>query len=87
MSASHLRPSSSRSCAATDLREQFSKFLPSEKVTVSAGETLALLLHASRTNRTWLHDFTDEEIEVSQDMYEILLAYKRIATEENARVA
>lgn len=56
-------------------------------VRVTAGETLALLLHAARTNRAWLNDFADETIVVSQDMYEVLLAYKRLAVQENLRVA
>lgn len=56
-------------------------------VRVNAGEILALLMHASRTNRTWLQDFSEETMEVSQDLYEVLLAYKRIAFETNARAA
>ncbi len=56
-------------------------------IRVAAGETLALLLHAARTNRAWLSDFAEETIEISQDMYEVLLAYKRIALEDNARAA
>lgn len=58
-----------------------------KSVRVSAGETLALLLHAARTNRAWLNDFAEETIEISPDLYEILLAYKRYAQEENARAA
>lgn len=56
-------------------------------VRVTAGETLALLMHASRSNRAWLTDFADETLMVSRDLYEILLAYKRIATEERSRAA
>lgn len=66
---------------------EFETFPQSESVPISAGETFALLLHAARTNRAWLRDFADETIEVSRDMYEILLAYKRVAQEENARAA
>lgn len=58
-----------------------------DKVRVSAGETLALLLHAARTNRSWLNDFAEETLEISRDMYEVLLAYKRVAFEENSRAA
>lgn len=59
----------------------------SNTVRVTAGESLALLMHASRTNRAWLGDFADETIEISRDMYDVLLAYKRIAYEENSRAA
>ena len=73
---------SDRTAPPTSLR-----YCRSDRVTVNAGETLALLLHAARTNRSWLGDFADETLEVSRDMYEVLLAFKRIATEENARAA
>ena len=59
--------------------------LTSNTVRVTAGETLALLMHASRTNRAWLNDFADETILVSQDMYEVLVAYKRISLEEKSQ--
>lgn len=59
----------------------------SESVAVSAGETLALMLHAVRTDRVWIRDFADETIRVSRDMYELLLHYKRIVHEENSRAA
>lgn len=80
-----VRPQSSSdhpesSCVAFDIPQPAT-------VRVSAGETLALLMHAARTNRAWLSDFAEETIEVSADMYEVLLAYKRIATETNARAA
>jgi hypothetical protein len=53
-----------------------------QTVRVTAGETLALLLHAARNDRAWLNDFVDETIEISQDMYEVLLAYKRHSHEK-----
>lgn len=77
--------------ATENIRQQLTtKACHSEKensIRVAAGETLALLLHAARTNRAWLNDFAEETIEISQDMYEVLLAYKRIALEDNARAA
>ncbi len=63
------------------------RYTAQDRVRVNAGETLAIMLHAARTNRTWLSDFADETLEVSRDMYEILLAFQRIATEDNARAA
>ncbi len=49
------------------------------QVPVALGDVLPLLLHAMQTDRVWLNDFADETIEISQDLYEILLAYKQIA--------
>lgn len=73
----------SQSVSVADFRSVISP----ETVCVNAGEVLALMLHAARTNRAWLNDFADESIEISQDMYEVLLAYKRVAQAENARAA
>ena len=46
------------------------------QVTVSVGEVLPLLAHAVASQRTWLKDFTDDEISISADLYEVLLAYQ-----------
>jgi len=45
-------------------------------VTVNAGEVLPLLADAVLSQRTWLSDFEDEEITISADLYEVLLAYQ-----------
>ena len=45
-------------------------------VTVPLGEVLPLLADAVRSNRTWLGDFQDDEVTVSMDLYEVLLAYQ-----------
>ena len=45
-------------------------------VTVAAGEILPLLADAVNSRRTWLSDFEDDEITVSTDLYEVLLAYQ-----------
>jgi hypothetical protein len=45
-------------------------------VAVSVGEVLPLLADAVLSQRTWLSDFKDEEITISADLYEVLLAYK-----------
>ncbi|MEC8554827.1 MAG: hypothetical protein VXZ82_07470 [Planctomycetota bacterium] len=54
---------------------------------VSAGEVLALMMHAARTRRMWIEDFADETLFVSPDMYEVLVTYKRIAFETNSKAA
>lgn len=51
---------------------------PLPRVTVNAGEVFELLEDAVRSNRAWLADFADDTIEVPQDLYEVLIAYKRL---------
>jgi len=46
------------------------------KVTVRAGEVLPLLADAILSQRTWLSDFEDDDITISGDLYEVLLAYR-----------
>jgi hypothetical protein len=45
-------------------------------VTVPLSEALPLLAEAFNAQRTWLSDFDDDEITVSADLYEVLLAYQ-----------
>ena len=45
-------------------------------VTVPLSEALPLLADAFNAQRTWLGDFDDDEITVSADLYEVLLAYQ-----------
>ena len=45
-------------------------------VTAPLSEVLPLLADAVRSQRTWLEDFGDDEITMSTDLYEILLAYQ-----------
>jgi hypothetical protein len=45
-------------------------------VTVPLVEVLPLLADAVRSERTWLQDFAEDEITVSMDLYEVLLAYQ-----------
>lgn len=47
-----------------------------ETVTLSVGELFPLLADAIRSERTWLRDFTDDEISISADLYEVILAYR-----------
>jgi hypothetical protein len=48
----------------------------STQVNVTVGEVLPLLAHAVASQRTWLKDFADEEMSISSDLYEVLLAYQ-----------
>jgi hypothetical protein len=47
-----------------------------DEVTVSLGEVLPLLLDAARGRRAWLDDFADDQMTISSDLYEVLLAYQ-----------
>jgi len=49
---------------------------PRRTVTVPLGEIVPLLADAVRSNRTWLRDFEDDEVTISMDFYEVLLAYQ-----------
>jgi hypothetical protein len=80
--------SNSRSGVAPQLRiyrgpgdEAAARTLPARaavapQVNVSVGEVLPLLAHAVASQRTWLKDFADEEMAISADLYEVLLAYQ-----------
>ncbi|MDZ7616392.1 MAG: hypothetical protein U1E05_05265 [Patescibacteria group bacterium] len=48
----------------------------SENVTVPLTDVLPLLADAVQSHRTWLGDFSDDEITISMDLYEVLLAYQ-----------
>lgn len=47
-----------------------------DAITVPLMEVLPLLADAVRSDRTWLRDFADDEVKISMDLYEVLLAYQ-----------
>ena len=47
-------------------------------VSVSLGEILPALIDAVRNRRTWLRDFSDDQVTISSDLYEVLRAYSRL---------
>jgi hypothetical protein len=47
-----------------------------ESVTVPLGEVIGWLVDAARTGKSWLRDFEDDEVTISQDLYEVILAYQ-----------
>jgi hypothetical protein len=47
-----------------------------DMVTVPLGDIFPLLADAVRSERTWLRDFADDEITISSDLYEVILAYQ-----------
>ena len=48
---------------------------PSPPITVRLGDVTRILRDAVATDRTWIADFEDDEIQVSADLYEVLCAY------------
>ena len=47
-----------------------------ECVSVPLGEILPILADAIRTRKEWVRDFEDEEVTISTDLYEVILAYQ-----------
>ncbi|MGE3803636.1 MAG: hypothetical protein AB7K24_03070 [Gemmataceae bacterium] len=48
----------------------------SPSVRVSLGELLPLVAMAQRQNNLWLQDFLDDEVMVTEDLYEVLRAFR-----------
>ena len=47
-----------------------------DTVSVPLIEILPLLADAVRSERTWLRDFANDEVTISTDLYEVILAYQ-----------
>jgi hypothetical protein len=47
-----------------------------QTIPVPLMEVLPLLADAIQSERTWLQDFADDEVTISMDLYEVLLAYQ-----------
>ncbi|MGO8689995.1 MAG: hypothetical protein ACLQLG_10195 [Thermoguttaceae bacterium] len=47
-----------------------------DTATVPLMDVLPLLSDAVQSERTWLRDFADDEVTISIDLYEVLLAYQ-----------
>jgi hypothetical protein len=75
MNASHLRvyygPQEDTGTVAAAETQNFR-----QSVTVPLMEVLPLLTDAVQSERTWLRDFSDDEVTISMDLYEVLLAYQ-----------
>lgn len=46
------------------------------KVTVPVGDVFPLLAEAIDKQRAWLADFAEDEITISTDLYEVILAFE-----------
>lgn len=62
---------------ASDTADSAEKQLTSaDTVTLPAEEIVPLLADAYASRRTWLRDFADDEVTISSDLYEVLVAYR-----------
>jgi hypothetical protein len=46
-------------------------------VAIPLAEILPGLIDAVQNGRAWVHDFGDDEVTISSDLYEVLTAYRR----------
>ena len=49
---------------------------PEASVHVRLGDLLPLVALAHRHNYAWLHDFLDDEVAITADLYEVLRAFR-----------
>jgi hypothetical protein len=49
---------------------------PAPTVRAQLGDLLPLIALARRHNYLWLHDFLDDEVLITQDLHEILRAFR-----------
>ena len=74
MAGSHLRvyygPDDSHRVALSEAKSSNSS------VTVPLSEVLSTLAHAVNQERAWLRDFEEDEVTISTDLYEVILAYQ-----------
>ncbi|SFI33892.1 hypothetical protein [Planctomicrobium piriforme] len=44
-------------------------------MTITFGELMSILDEASRRQRTWLKDFSEDGVQIPEDLYEVLTEY------------
>ncbi len=49
-----------------------------QTIVVKLAEILDPLTHAIDSNRAWLKDFRDDEVTISKDLHDVLIAYRDI---------
>jgi len=52
--------------------------LENPTVPMNFGDFTRIVADAGRFDRTWLSDFSDEEIRIPEDLYEVISAYRRL---------
>ena len=76
MAPSHLRIYNGPTESAAAAKSITTSATGKQCITVPLGEVLPLLADAVSSERTWLRDFADDEMTISTDLYEVLLAYQ-----------
>ena len=56
--------------------ESPSPSIPQPTIRVSLGDLLPLVALAHRQNYVWLQDFLEDEVKISEDLYEVLQAFR-----------
>ena len=51
---------------------------PAPGITVTLREISGVLADAVSARRTWLQDFADDPIQIPNDLYDVLVAYRRL---------
>ncbi len=75
MATSRLRVYNGPETSATTFTET-DRETDANTVSVSLGKVLPMLVEAVNSDRTWLSDFEDDEVTISADLYEVILAYQ-----------
>lgn len=57
-------------------REENATDVPPATVRVNLGDLLPLLALAQRKNYMWLQDFLDDEVRITEDLYDVLRAFR-----------
>ena len=47
-------------------------------ISISFGELRAIVEDASRSNRMWLSDFSQDEVQIPEDLYDVMTAYNQL---------
>jgi len=88
MERSHLKlfapTATHRDSSAESLASVQTRVVGEARVAVAVGDIIPLLAEAWQSKRAWLSDFASERVIVSQDLYEVLLAYKRVSQDKAA---
>ncbi|WP_437205439.1 hypothetical protein [Planctomicrobium sp. SH664] len=47
-------------------------------MTISFGELATIIEEAGRLHRAWLRDFSHDDVQIPEDLYEVLTEYSRL---------
>lgn len=60
------------------LGESSTNGTPTPGMTMTLREISGILTDAVNSRRTWLQDFADDPIQIPNDLYDVLVAYRRL---------